>query len=98
MVYFCWLREDIRHLLLLAVVADFLTYFPVDFSYMCFSGVWVYYSSPHCALQRTALGQEVFDAVCRTLEVLEVEYFGLRYETAAGLSAVSYKSALWFVC
>lgn len=40
-------------------------------------------------MQRSALGQEVFDAVCRTLEVLEVEYFGLLYETAAGLSAVS---------
>eukprot|EP00117_Sycon_ciliatum_P020440 scpid15605/ scgid18209/ FERM, RhoGEF and pleckstrin domain-containing protein 2; FERM domain including RhoGEF len=33
------------------------------------------------------LGQDVFDAVCRTLEVLEVEYFGLQYSTSAGVPA-----------
>lgn len=32
-----------------------------------------------CEIQRDVKGQAVFDEVCKTLDLLEKDYFGLRY-------------------
>ena len=41
-------------------------------------GVTLFHALKH-SLQRDVKGQSVFDEVCRTLDLLEKDYFGLRY-------------------
>ena len=50
-----------------------------------------------CSLktQRDVKGQSVFDEVCKTLDLLEKDYFGLRYVDDAKQRVSSRYSANW---